>query len=343
MSFLFKSVVAGALCLIANSVMAQLSQGGSYFGKIGTGDIVVLVGKQDSLNLMYLDTSVRNLDIVATGLNSSNSSTGVSPRGRSYSFQIRDGVARGTYGGVSFSASKEPFIGDTFKKAGGYSGVIQDERGAIGVAIISFFASGKVLLVYSSSSGGEIAGIGQVSSAGQVTIPMTDGSFYSFSFRPDPMRAITDTGYIAVNGRAALQYLFFSNAESRMVNISTRSITGAGAPMIAGFVITTGAKTVLIRGIGPTLTQFGVQNSCPDPQLFLYSGQSVIASNTDWMQSPAPAEIVAASGQVGAFPLPNNSRDAVLLVTLEPGAYTVQVATQGATGGEALVEVYQVN
>lgn len=40
MSFLLRGVVAGALCLIANSVMAQLSQGGVYFGKIGTGDIV---------------------------------------------------------------------------------------------------------------------------------------------------------------------------------------------------------------------------------------------------------------------------------------------------------------
>lgn len=45
----------------------------------------------------------------------------------------------------------------------------------------------------------------------------------------------------------------------------------------------------------------------------------------------------------GAFPLATGTKDAAMLVTLEPGAYTVLVGAQGTAGGEALVEVYEVN
>jgi hypothetical protein len=45
---------------------------------------------------------------------------------------------------------------------------------------------------------------------------------------------------------------------------------------------------------------------------------------------------------VGAFSLPANSKDAAILVTLEPGAYTAQVSGVGSTTGTALIEIYEV-
>jgi hypothetical protein len=51
---------------------------------------------------------------------------------------------------------------------------------------------------------------------------------------------------------------------------------------------------------------------------------------------------VTLATQVGAFPLPAASKDAVFLATLPPGAYTIQV--RGKTGGgELIVEVYEID
>jgi hypothetical protein len=46
--------------------------------------------------------------------------------------------------------------------------------------------------------------------------------------------------------------------------------------------------------------------------------------------------------QVGAFPLLAGSKDAALLLTLEPGTYNVEVTGVGGTTGIAIVEVYDV-
>ena len=67
-----------------------------------------------------------------------------------------------------------------------------------------------------------------------------------------------------------------------LVNLSTRAqiATGSGV-LVPGFVIGgNGAKTLLIRGIGPELSTFGVPNSINAPSLTLYSGSSVQATNT---------------------------------------------------------------
>jgi hypothetical protein len=49
-----------------------------------------------------------------------------------------------------------------------------------------------------------------------------------------------------------------------------------------------------------------------------------------------------AAAQTGAFALPANSRDAALLLVLEPGAYTAQISGAGASTGVALLELYDV-
>jgi hypothetical protein len=52
--------------------------------------------------------------------------------------------------------------------------------------------------------------------------------------------------------------------------------------------------------------------------------------------------LAAIFAQTGAFPLPAGSKDAALVVTLSPGAYTAQVSGAAGTTGTALVEVYEV-
>ena len=92
--------------------------------------------------------------------------------------------------------------------------------------------------------------------------------------------------------------------------------------------------------VGPTLTQFGVQGALADPQLTLFNANGApIDQNNDWSGG---ADLRNAFAQVGAFALPAISTDAALLVTLQPGLYTVQVSGVGATTGVGLVEVYDM-
>jgi hypothetical protein len=126
----------------------------------------------------------------------------------------------------------------------------------------------------------------------------------------------------------------------RLINVSVLKQLGTG--LTVGFVIDgSSSKTVLIRAVGPTLSgaPFNVPGAVADPQLTLFSEQTSIGSNNDWGGTP---ELTAAFTQVGAFALPATSRDAALLKTLQPGAYTVQVSGVGGTTGVAIVEVYEV-
>ena len=133
---------------------------------------------------------------------------------------------------------------------------------------------------------------------------------------------------------------------ARFVNISARTQVGTGDNiLVIGFVVTgTGPTTVLLRAVGPGLTQFGVGGVLADPQLRLFNAAGTATdTNDDWASSAALAAAYGnAFTQTGAFGLPAASKDAALLVTLQPGAYTAQVSGAAGTTGVALVEVYEV-
>lgn len=131
---------------------------------------------------------------------------------------------------------------------------------------------------------------------------------------------------------------------SRLVNVSARCLVGTGGNiLIAGFfVLGNTAKTVVIRAVGPTLAAFGVSEVLADPQLVLFRGVDVLATNDDWFRNNGAQTLPPVFAAVGAFPLAPQSRDAALVATLPPGQYTAQISgAEGATG-VALVEVYEV-
>lgn len=137
-----------------------------------------------------------------------------------------------------------------------------------------------------------------------------------------------------------------ATAPVRIINISTLAFAGSGEQLLtAGFVIDgTAPKQLLIRGIGPGLAQFiGAASVMADPQIqVIPSSQQfyVAASNDNW---GGTAALKAAFTQAGAFALDDNSRDAALVVTLTPGAYTVTVSGVGGTAGQALLEIYDLD
>ena len=103
---------------------------------------------------------------------------------------------------------------------------------------------------------------------------------------------------------------------------------------------------MLLRGVGPTLTRFGLgQNAVlADPQLTLKDAAGVtLRTNDDWSTGGDAAIIAAASVSGGAFALANGSKDAAMIIMLSPGAYTVQLSGVGNTTGIGIVEVYDID
>ena len=133
------------------------------------------------------------------------------------------------------------------------------------------------------------------------------------------------------------------NPPARLVNVSARAVSGTGSSILtAGFVIGgSGTETLLIRGVGPGLTQFGVTGVLSSPQITLFDANGkTIGFDAGWGGGSA---LAAAFAQVGAFSLPPSSADSALLVTLPSGSYTAQVSGANGATGIALVEVYEVD
>jgi hypothetical protein len=125
-------------------------------------------------------------------------------------------------------------------------------------------------------------------------------------------------------------------------NVSTRGYVSSSQTFIGGFVIQgTAPRTVLIRGDGPVLGTFSVPSPLPDPVVTVYDNTgTVVATNTGWSTNTNPSAISTAALEVGAFALPGSSADSALLLTLSPGAYTVQITSAKGNSGIALFEAY---
>ena len=131
---------------------------------------------------------------------------------------------------------------------------------------------------------------------------------------------------------------------SRLVNLSARAQVGTGDKMLIPGLVIGGSDPVrvLVRVVGPGLAGFGVTGALARPSMTVFSGQAQRLTNTGWWAGVQKADIAAAAGSVGAFPLVEGSADCAALLTLSSGAYTIQVSGVGNTTGEALVEVYVV-
>jgi probable HAF family extracellular repeat protein len=137
-----------------------------------------------------------------------------------------------------------------------------------------------------------------------------------------------------------------TSSSARLINTAVRARVGGDADALIPGVVISGPtpKTVLIRAVGPTLgaAPFEVAGALAEPVVTLFSGAQSIANNRGWGTATNAGEIRNAARNVGAFPIPDGSRDSALLMRLNPGAYTVQVSGANESAGVALVEVYEV-
>ncbi len=139
------------------------------------------------------------------------------------------------------------------------------------------------------------------------------------------------------------------NATSFLENISTRSfVQTQDNVMIGGFIVQgTEPKRVMVRAIGPSLTQYGVPDALADPTLELHdSTGALIASNDDWVTTIIGGLIT--SNQVrdimNSGLAPGQRTESAMIVSLSPGNYTAIVRGKGnIVAGVALVEVYDLD
>lgn len=156
---------------------------------------------------------------------------------------------------------------------------------------------------------------------------------------------------------------------SRFINLSARCHVGAGSAIAIPGVQSRGNRSprLLIRAVGPGLARFGISDHLPNPVIDVirpgYSTGSIFFSartvvrNDNWNDpaivpgtSPSattapgsPDDIWAIAARAGAFPLEEGSRDAALLVTLDPTGLSIQVSGADGGSGVALIEVYDVS
>jgi len=126
------------------------------------------------------------------------------------------------------------------------------------------------------------------------------------------------------------------SSDNRLANISTRGFVNTGqGQLIGGFIIRGGPKLVLIRALGPSLTQFGVNPALVDPQIKLFQNTTLLRQNDNWQSAANANEVIATTLA------PTNAKEAAVLIRLEPGQYTTVVDGADNGTGIALVEVFE--
>jgi hypothetical protein len=138
-----------------------------------------------------------------------------------------------------------------------------------------------------------------------------------------------------------------SDTNSILGNVSTRSFVQTGDNvMIGGFIVQgSGAKRVIVRAIGPELSQHSVPNPLADPTLELHNAAgALIAHNDNWMTTILGGIITRDQVQDirDSGHAPTDPREPAIIATLAPGNYTAIVRGVNNTTGVGLVEVYDL-
>ena len=149
------------------------------------------------------------------------------------------------------------------------------------------------------------------------------------------------TGLNQTTGIGLLEiYDLDQTVDSQLANISTRGSVGAqNNVMIGGFILGGANSTrVAVRGLGPSLSQFGLSNLLDDPTLELHNANgATLVANDNWTDDPASAALLTANGLA-----PANSNESAIFTTLSPGQFTAILAGKNGLTGLGLIEVYNL-
>jgi hypothetical protein len=252
-------------------------------------------------------------------------------------------------GGVSGSLapSGDIFIGAPSASGGAgsgyYTGSLTGVNGSQVLAIVD--GDGSIMAYITNGSVKDIAQ-GSIDSDGTFTITTIGNNTFTGTLN---LTKDFLTGTLSGAGGGSVTAAIVSGgtfSDGVLKNISTRGQVGTGNNiMVAGFAVGgTASKTLLIRAVGPTLSTFNLTGAIPSTVLQVFSGTTLIQSNSGWSSTTANQNAInAADAQVGAFALPAGSADSALIGTFAPGTYTAQVSGVSGATGLALAEVYDLD
>jgi sugar lactone lactonase YvrE len=143
-----------------------------------------------------------------------------------------------------------------------------------------------------------------------------------------------------IQGIGLIELYDLQQTTARAANISSRGLVLTGDNvMIAGFILGgTQGKQIILRALGPSLRNSGINDFLADPEIQLVNANgAIVASNDDWQQSPNATAI----RNLGFAP--GSPSEAAILVTLNPSSYTAIVRGGVQDTGVALVEVYDLS
>jgi len=130
-------------------------------------------------------------------------------------------------------------------------------------------------------------------------------------------------------------------ATSELGNISTRGLVQTGNNvMIGGFILDgTNNTHVVVRGLGPSLAQFGIPNPLADPTIELHdSNGALLLANDNWQDDSVSAAQLTALGLA-----PQNPLESGTYTSLVPSAFTAILAGKNGETGVGLIEIYNVH
>lgn len=124
---------------------------------------------------------------------------------------------------------------------------------------------------------------------------------------------------------------------SVLANVSTRMQVGTDDNvLIGGFIVGgSGEKQVVLRALGPSLAQAGVDGALADPILEIRNSSGGLVGTNDNWRSSQQANFIQSIGLA-----PTNDLESAIYVKLSPGSYTAIVRGAGDRTGVGLIEAY---
>jgi hypothetical protein len=231
---------------------------------------------------------------------------------------------------------------------------VANSSGAVNV-IVNFSRAtdpnGTFTVDFSTADGSAVAGRDYTATAGTLTFgPGETSKAISIQITPEPAGQPTRQFKVVLSnpsagaalGQNSVATVSITNPDfsTKLFNISTRGPVQMGNDvMIAGFIVQgTTEKRLVFRGIGPSLTQFGVPGAIADPTLALVdSNGTQLGFNDDYTSDSAQDQQTLADNGL----TPRNSKESAIVAELAPGTYTAIL--RGKTNGVGLIEVYDIS
>ncbi len=348
------ALLAAAVSFLLPAAAAAQTPGRSFRGAydlVKPNDVnqqfVLFVGKNSLAYCVYADYANRSVGIATFAINSAGQFSFATNNGKTISGTFSETGVTGnatTFG--AFSGTRQSFRTTGAQSAGCFNGwAWTTPNGTLDSITWIILPTGRTYVVSYDANGAVDGGVGTTQVDGT---PSGRGTAFNFTFKSvldafnfSGIATLTE-GVLDGSFRAGSATVLFSmpreNATYHLINLATRGFvnTGDGA-LIGGFVVSGGAKRVVIRALGPSLAAAGVAGVLSDPTLQVNAGSTVVVTNDNWRTD-------ANSAQVAALGLaPSSDLESAVVLNLEPGAYTAIVRGAGSATGVALVEVYEVD